>query len=435
MIWRVLSLEPLGALDGFFGISFYENPPPDLVFLMFQGPQYSGQILSASTWRQYAAMGQDFDSQAFLFYSGRITGFSPEYTRSDHIIIRDIPCVCDFSVDCFPNGTYDLSSPVSAVINRDNKLPIADPGSAIEIPMGNFNFTLNATASYDPDNGPKVLSYFWKYYGALPTLSPPFDLSTYDQTLPIIEIPTQGFPPGIYTFILYVSDGQAISWNFFNVTILANQVYAVVELDFLAPLGSCVPIHCNDSYSSDPNISLTYSWSQFIGYPLAVSGGACNSSAAELTDTTSSVAHVSAGLIGMYSFNCTVTDGVSYSSAMLYVFFVPNFTTPVAPPFSLPNYTDPPLITKPPLNRSNLTFPNFTVPVPPTPPFATAPVSPIPVEPVFPIFPPATPTERWIMIILGFVSLFIFCIFMVLIIALLGHDDINHLDVTRYSHY
>lgn len=435
MLWWVVSYEPIGALGGYFGASFYQNPGPNLVFLQFQGPQYSNQILTASTRRQYLVSGQDFDSQAYIFYAGRITSYDPEYARSSNPIIEDIPCICDFSADCYPNGTIDTTSAISAVINRNNKIPIADPGSTVEIPMGNFNFTLNATASYDPDNSPKSLTYYWKYFGSTPPLLLPFNLSSFNQTDAIINVPSQGHPPGIYIFILYVSDGQAISWNFFNVTILPNQVNAVVELDKIAAIGQCVPLNGSLSYSSDPNISITYNWTQFIGYPLQLSFGSCNSSEAQYGDATSAVAYASAVLIGMYSFNLTVTDGSSYSSAMLYVFFVPNFTTPVAPPFSLPNYTDPPLITKPPLNNDTLNFPNVTIPSPPTVPFGPAPVSPVPVPPVFPIFPPPTITERWLMIILGFVSLFVFCLFIVLIIALLPQDDINMYDITRYKHY
>jgi hypothetical protein len=435
MVWWVLSYQPRDSLDGYFGVSFYENQAFQLplYIITLQGPQYDNQILIAETRRQYIAFNQDFDSQAYLFYSGRVTAYKPEYDRSSQGIIKDIPCICGFSVDCI-GGVIDTNSTASAYINPDNKIPIADPGPTIEIPSGNFNFTLNATLSYDDDNGPKPLSYLWKYFGSTPSILPPVNLSSFDVTQPIIVVPSEGFPPGIYVFILYVSDGQAISWNFFNVTIVANQVFCVTELDFTTTIATCTPLNATPSYSSDPNISIYYNWTQFIGYPLTSSVTyPCNASDDMLTFTNQSVAYFSAQLIGMNAFTVNVTDGFSSCTATIYVFVVPNYTTPVAPPFSLPNYTNPPLRTKPPNNRTNITFPNFTVPIVPSPPFAPSPVTPISVPSLIPDYGSMTQAEAllfFLFILLGFFVLFLFVF---LLVAFWPTEDLRRWDIIRYK--
>jgi hypothetical protein len=438
IVWRVKSLQPPEGVNGYYGISFYENgaiQPLPFVFLESNPPQYPDQILEASTQRQYKVVNQDFNSQAYVYYAGRITGYAPEYSRSSDKDIRDIPCICDFSVDCI-GGVIDVTSPISSVINRDNKIPIADPGPFPTIPRGNLNVTLNGIASYDDDNGPKPLTYLWEYYQSFPPTLPVFNLSGYDVTQPIIpNIPTTGFPPGTYVFILYVSDGQAISWNFFNVTITANQVFAIVAYDYTCTVFTCCVLNGTLSYSSDPNISITSSWAQFIGHKLtSTSSIPCDPLYSLLTNTTELLAFFSTDKIGQYGFNLTLTDGTSISFATIYVFVVPNFTQPIAPPFSLPNYTNPPLRTRPPNNRTNYTFPNFSGPYTPRIPISPSTPVPIIVPPVFPDYPSDSVTD--ILFSLGFlvVALTIFMIFVSLAVIFFPREYISHLDVTRYQH-
>jgi hypothetical protein len=436
MIWKVRSPQKPGeGFDAYYGLTLRQNTPTPLPteWLAFQGPQYPNQVLPSGASRQYRAFNQDFDSQAYLFFGGRITSFDPEYIRSEDEIVRDIPCICGFSVDCI-GGVIDITSIASSYIKFDNKIPIADPGPAIEIPQGNLNFTLDATPSYDDDNAPQPLTYLWTFYKAIPSYLPVFNLSSFDVTQPVLIIPTQGFPPGKYIFLLRVSDSQDISYNFFNVTIIENKVVAVVELDKTAAVGSCVELSGIYSYSTDPSIPITsYTWSQVSGPPLDVYPGTfpCNVSTEEgmLTNTNLVNATVAFHYVGWHTFNLTVSDGNDFDSVLLSIHVVPNYTTPVAPPFSLPNYTNPPLRTKPPNNRSNMSFPNFTTPEEPSTSFSPPPITPVSVPSLLPSHPLLSQRETVFMLFLLVAQLATILVVVGIIVAIYRQEPLRRWDI------
>ncbi len=88
-------------------------------------------------------------------------------------------------------------------------------------------FTLDGRGTYDPDNKPNALTYYWKSFKA-PVKCPLFDLTGYNTSSPIIgNISTRNMGScsseaigSSYLFILYGCDGQSISWSITTVKIV-----------------------------------------------------------------------------------------------------------------------------------------------------------------------------------------------------------------------
>jgi hypothetical protein len=255
-------------------------------------------------------------------------------------------------------------------------------------------------------------------------------------------IDSSNFPTGLYIFKIYASDSQNVPYTFFNVTFVANIIQAVLPNDFqvqftpycgsngedpdeetaCGPPGT-VPVpnillNGTGTTESNKNITLFFLWQ--VSNEEITQGGFCDSRSPNcvfftegLFNYTEPIAYLVPNLIGLYTVNLTVTDGMSYSSALMNIFVVPNFTTPEGPPLVLPNYTSPPLRNftfdpLPILNFTNETAGSNT----------SAPVLPVPttnttVPPLIERFPGPT-TAEWILI---FFMIFAFTVELLIILA------------------
>lgn len=447
VVWWVFSFQ---APDGFYGAygGTFRDPSVSGALLaaqrLFDPQAFDPNILVPQSRTQWVAYNVPITENFDLHYDGQWTLLQPQYSRSNDLLVGQIPCICNFSMDCNAAGEpYNQSQVPSAYIFINNVLPIPDPGPNLMLPLTTPFFELNATLSYDPDHGPFPLSYYWAFYGAFGVASGRMVINITDPTSPLINISSGDLQPGTFIFILYVSDGQAVTFVSFNVTILPNQVQAIVVDDFTVELipctlslrSVCIPLGGNFTYQSNPNMTLFYNWTQTIGFPLLPPQ---TSPTCEPTDyvqgffnTTQPNACFIPPIVGIYGFNLTVTDGVSVSWQELFVTVIPARFHDVQPPIALPNFTDPPPRTIPPSSEPNLTFPS-----PPTVPITEPPFGPPPefnttVPGNFDTLPPLTTTQQLIVGGLILLSLLIFVIFIGIYIAMMKENEHNYMDRIR----
>jgi hypothetical protein len=250
---------------------------------------------------------------------------------------------------------------------------------------------------------------------------------------------------GSYIFGLWASDLQVQVPCIYNVTIVANQVVAVTELDFEAlftfyagddvahPCSQFPPqpsISVNGSYSySTAGVPLSYSWTQTDGLPLLFS---CDPDGFTPTqaifNTSEPVMQFVPPSPGWYCFQLVVSDGVTNSTpAYICVQVQPDFGQPNSTLTPIVNYTPPPLnfFTPPPV--PHIPFENATIP----PLDSQAPVVPSPtlnnthVPPMFPTYPPMSPTD-----VVAFIIVMAWC----LVVIYLSVWFINQfLEVNEYA--
>ena len=398
IVWRIISFQPPSGVTGRFKIFFCQ----DLDFsceLLTETELQPGNTpyhdLLPGTRRQFNTSFANFDHYALLYYSDKLVNFQPVYLQAPRDeVLRIIPCICGFSMDCDDSGKMD-SSIVSGVMNLDNILPLPDAGQSFTIPIGQTNIKLFGNKTNDPDNSPGPLSTYWKVYSK-PVGSNPVIIS--DPQLLNIVIDSTDFSLGLYSFVIYASDTQDITFAFVNITVINNIIHIVMPYDFeykFEPYYGIGPDNITDStycpqtvneypfpsiilnasltWSTNPNVTLYYQWTQKIGYPVTVYPYTCSEDftfhTAALINSTQKIAFFVPPNIGLYIFELRVTDGINTEYKQLQIFVVPDFLQPVGPPLILPNYTNAPIRNltnpaRPILNFSNLTF--TYQPLPPT---------------------------------------------------------------------
>jgi len=426
MVWRVSSVQEPSGIDGVFGQACTSTLNTAEYFAAKSNAMASSYILEPSTRRQFVCTDPDFDQYLLLFYNNETTSFQPSYPFSIDPLIRVVPCICDFSMDCI-NGVVDTVSEVSALMLLSNAPPIPDPGPAVELTTLATTLVLNATASYDPDDLPQPLSVYWKLYETpYDPLPPPFVIP--DPRAFVNVINTTTLQVGTYVFILYVSDSQQVTFTFFNITILPNQVTAVCENDKVVPFklyGSnctlnypplpCIILNGSLSWETNPSLPLTYQWTQIAGFSLQY---LCDPSAflatRSIVNLTDPVACFVPPFFGLYTFQLCVTDTLVTSCDGLQILVVPDFDQPAGTLTPIINFTDPPIRnltqpTRPILNFTNITRPPLLPPVPVPPPPAPDNIT---VPPIFPYIPPASFSDQMaLLFVLGAMLLLYFIIF------------------------
>jgi hypothetical protein len=397
------------------------------------------QMGFSGTRRQFISPFLDFNNIEVLTFEGNTSFTQPHYDLANNdIFVRDLPCICGFSIDCLPNGTIDLS-PVSKNLKPDNAFPVANASSNISIIVGQHTILLQGNGSFDPDQGPNILSFFWKIYNTTPS-----PVTIDDPTAENILV-TANFVVGQYAFIVYVSDGQDVSFDIVAIEVSLNLIHVILPPDFtvqlipqtvcppageLPPLSQMTPLNGSLTFGENPFLPLIYSWNQTAGSNITIPFTCDNSSVAFLgveafIDTDQAIAYVMFPVQGVYTFRLTVTDSehstVSYEeiSISVEIDFVPpnstnqNFTSfPSAP---VRNNTAPevPTISFPPPPTIGTTSPiaPFAVPpispsIPTSPPGTGAPTLPVP-QPfftgLFPELPPPTAVEQ-ALILFAFVA-------------------------------
>ena len=204
-VWRVDSFQEVSEVDTTFSLAFCATTNEVCVddfkigVSLGTAPVYT---LQSGTRRQFIADFTDFAYQCILYWNGHFVGFAPFYylaPRDD--VLRNIPCICGFSMDCLPTGEVaGDNTPVSAFMYLGNTIPLPNPGPSIEIPQKTNWVVLNATESQDPDHRPGPTTYYWAVYEVPGEAEAP-DIEV--PTEPVVFVPAEMFETGLYVFTLY----------------------------------------------------------------------------------------------------------------------------------------------------------------------------------------------------------------------------------------
>jgi hypothetical protein len=374
-----------------YGIGFcesYNMTCRDSVLSCTEDPVFCDKLTFAGTRNQYISLFSDFESGIMLSFLNNVTFTRPIYPFSvTDPFIRDIPCICGLSMDCGPDGIINTGLR-GEILKPNNAYPVANASGNIFILPGQQSVVLDASASYDPDNGPEILSFYWKVYNSTPT---PIDIP--NPSLPTIIV-SGNFVVGLYRFIVYVSDGQQVVFDIVNVTVVENIIRIVlpyyVEVqwqlvtecppDLASLLAVSYPLNGSGTFGLNPAIPLFYNWTQIAGSNITVPYE-CNPETVDyynveaFLNTDKPIANVVFPSYGVYTFRLTVSDNnvsmTQYQDIQVSVelnFVRPNNTDR--------NYTDYP--DAPTYNITNRSVPTITFP-----PVSQAPVNDLTRSPSF----------------------------------------------------
>lgn len=343
-------------------------------------------ITFSGTRTQYISNFSDFESGLVLDYEIGDFGISESFTRPVYPFavtdpfIRDIPCICGLSIDCGPDGFIKLGG-TSKVLNPNNAIPVANATGNLFILPGVQTITLDASASFDPDNLPNPLSFYWKVYNSTPS-----PVTIDDPTSPIINV-TADFVLGVYRFIVYVSDGQVVVYDLVNVSVQLNVIRVILPPDFDAQWqfittcpsngeASLIPLaiilNGSATFGENPSIPLFYNWTQISGNPIPTPFQ-CNPATVDYHNVegffnrNESIAYFIPASYGIYTFCLNVSDGgISPSrSKCIHISVELNFDGPNSTDRNYTDYPDAPIYN----------FSNGSVPTISFPPISPAPVN------------------------------------------------------------
>lgn len=483
MLWQVISLQVPQGQDGLYQrttldsaqtANYYGGRYDPLgicwyFLLAVNQPVCKAYILLPSTSQQIQSpYGYDFDSSLLLGYElvpNTLFIFSvlwqaqkellvtPSYTYSDDPIIEMIPCICQFSMYCKSDGVTVDTDNFQHFLDLKNRAPVsvASPREST-IAAGTPTLTLYSNRSYDPDQKPApFLTYYWRVYNISNFTQVPYAGTP---MIPLLTDPTSGnatfntsdVMPGFYQIILYVSDGDKVTFSFANLTILANIVTAVCPNDFAVKLVPCNATHPSTcitlsgalTFESDTSFTIYYNWTQMAGYnlwPMVYDNTTCNDYISALLNYSSRDACLIPRYGGTYEFNLTAYDGYgSISSCVFFLDVIPGDLDHVAPPGNPYLFTPPPPRTDPPLGHVNFTFPLRTGPPINAAPFLPLNLTDTQVPTLFPSYPPATNEEFFTTLLFFGTCLAFLIIFVAFYIALAPEDEYNWRDRIVYKH-
>lgn len=329
IVWHVSALGDFDATTfTTYGIHFcaqYDDackaihPEPHTIFL---GTRY-----------QYASPFNSFSSVEVLTFPGDQQSYTnPVYTAGvTDPFIRDVPCVCGFSLVCAFGTVYE-AYPGRRILVADNAGPVADAGSTAYILPGRKSVNLSLSLSFDPDNQPFLLSYVWEVYNVTPT---PVVI---DNWLAVNVSVTADYILGTYRFIGRVSDGQDLAYDLVDIQVSLNVIVIVLEryievqyedLFYRCPANEAdlfsmaTALNASESYGENPTYPLTYNWTQIGGslitpVPTPTSPFVCDSETVTYYPveafwaTDQPIAYFVPPALGIYVFRLTICDfGVS----------------------------------------------------------------------------------------------------------------------------
>lgn len=122
---------------------------------------------------------------------------------SAQTLCLDVPCICDLNMNCATGQTDSLFVP--------NIPPIPATGIA-SVLLITQPIVLNASSSLD---------VYWKIFST-PYDPNPSPIFFSDPNVGTQIIHTMGLQPGNYSFILYVSDHQIVTYALWNTTLLSQ---------------------------------------------------------------------------------------------------------------------------------------------------------------------------------------------------------------------
>lgn len=408
-------------------------------------------------------------SVAVVRYGTAITRITPLNPPNNDPFLADVPCLCGFNIDCYPNGTIN-TGPVSRLLHINNIPPeVRFLDRNIVISPNVSSVFLSMSPSIDPDNQPNPLTYLWQIYD-----TPPSPV-TIDNPRSVNITVSGDFVPGLYRFIGRVSDGEDTESAILDVRVSNDTIIVALPFSFdvqYIPLKVCPPgcpsacqlpniadaIKLDGSASSNTNpaLSVTYRWTQISGNAITVPFQ-CDPETVRyfnveaFFNTDQPIAYFIPQQLGIYTFRLTICNSNGtcvYKDVIVNVrldFFFPNGTKidypdyPTSPSYSIPRIsTGPspftpspfPSPSVPTLTRSPNAPPTGTVTLQPT---STAPVNgfpdiprPIVAPDVFPTLPPASTAEK--------IALFIAFMGMIAILTLLiGFCAFEELDDNNRS--
>jgi hypothetical protein len=415
VVWQIYSLEPPDGLESEFDIRFRENPAAPIA------ANFDGELIRPSTRRQFIAPFEDLNHILQGAFATLEYNDFPAVLDVVNPGIPPIPCICGFSIDCDEFGEIDLTT-VDAPINPNNQIPIAQPQPGGMTTLGGI-FTFDASASFDPDDGPEPLSFLWLQVSGPSVITIPNPMDE------ITNVTFSEFVDGLYLFALYVSDGQNIAANTFTVRVENGLPVADAGPYQQVLVNTTVTLNGTGSFDPDglPQ-PLTYNWTQFIGFSV------------NITDPTSPIASFFPTNLGLYMFRLTVSDGESSRSDLTTISVVDILDIPIppVPPPTPPTTGAMPPPRVPPAPIPVLPVPPLEEPFPDLPPIPEPGVPP-PVNdtfpPLFPELPPPTTTE---LIIIGvvFAVLCLFAwFFCYLILYTYAYEEIAYLNMKEINFY
>lgn len=438
---------PVDDIETDFDLTFIESPSGiPIVGIILNGTglnstNYLRQLIKPAIIRQYLIPYPTLNYYANLTTGAvnpllnMVTNFPSitEYVIPDTAVIQ-IPCICNFSIYCFNDGSIN-DDEAGSPYYFNNTPPVAIGGTLTPVVPFNSTVDLRDMGSFDPDNFPlPFITYYWIPI-ALYVLDTTTNLYTLQTTTFFINntnvlftgnasFTSQTFQNSIYAVALIVSDGQNQNISYVNISSIDSQP-SINQKDqnitINCPFVQGVLIYLNATDSLNPfNQTLNVSWTQVSGYFV------------QILNNDTLLASFNATLAGVYIFSVNITTNTSSSNGAFNVRVLRGTCPPIPDdstnaPTTLPsNHTNPPNFTNVP------TLPVFT-----EPPFTPAPTSPfVPPVPVIypPLFPPMpdgidTSGQRigvWalIAIIIGF------CIFTILWVLLIKLFPDNYVYVT-----
>lgn len=369
----------------------------------------------SGTRTQFISDFSDFESGVVLDYVIDGFGNSESFTRPVYPFavtdpfIRDIPCICCLSIDCGPDGAPELGQ-ISKILNPNNALPVANATGNLFILPGVQTITLDASASFDPDNLPNPLTFYWKVYNSTPT-----PVTIDDPSSPIINV-TADFALGVYRFVVYVSDCQEKVYDLVNISVQLNVIRVILPPDFdaqwqfitvcpapgdeLSLIPFAIILNGSATFGENPSIPLFYNWTQISGNPIPTPFQ-CNPATVDYHNVegffnrNESIAYFIPASYGIYTFCLNVSDGgISPSrSKCIHISVELNFDGPNSTNRNYTDYPDAPIYN----------FSNGSVPTISFPPISPAPVNdltrspsnndPVPTPIPAPLPPPPTFNE------------------------------------------
>ena len=189
---------------------------------------------------------------------------------------------------------------VTVVINEIviNQPPVANAGNDQQIEIGD-SVQVDASASFDPDEGPAPLSFEWVF------VSVPQGSLLNSESIQTTSTGSAMFVPdvsGAYTLMVSVSDGELTDSDSVVVTVSENQIpVANAGEDQTVDAGESVVL--DGSLSFDPDSgpqSLSYLW-EIASRP--------QNSVATIVNQNNVVAFIDPDLAGLYTLRLVVSDG------------------------------------------------------------------------------------------------------------------------------
>ena len=349
--------------------------------------------------------------------------FKAVYTYSNNAIIEVVPCQCGLSIYCNASGyPYTSSDVVAAYLSANNQIPniILTPTEET-VPLGSARLSLNATPTFDPDNGPGPLTFHWKL------LEAPSG-ETVNITCPTCQvtyIPAASLIAGFYSVVVYVGDGQADPFGIVNFTIQTNVIFSIIAPDYFVTFMPCeagtasqrLILNGSASYGTDPNITLMYNWTQVGGYLTSPPefNTVCDNFTSGLFFANESIAEFTPPAVGIYVFNLSVSDDMGdVAWNLTYITVLAPGELGTAVPSTIGEFTRAPIInlTFPPGPTQE--FPNSSAPFETFPPNPAAPTTNTSVPPLFPDLPPESMAATGTALFALFVSFFALAVYIAL---------------------